>query len=254
MAISSDRIEGIIREAGLIALDSFKNIKNLQISKKSPRDFVTEADIAVETFLKDRLKAEYPDIGFWGEESGQSAFQQNRWIVDPIDGTHSFAKGQYYWSISAALEIDGKITMGAVYAPVFQDYYAAEKGRGAFKNGRSIAVSGETRLADAMVGTGFACLRNLSKNNNLQRFCRIAENTTGQRRLGSAALDLCLLAEGQLDAYWEQELNLYDVAAGALIAAEAGATLTDFKGREGLFPEQVLATNGKLLSQILPLM
>jgi myo-inositol-1(or 4)-monophosphatase len=91
-------------------------------------------------------------------------------------------------------------------------------------------------------------------DNNLERFGRIAQNTTGQRRFGSAAMDLCLVADGQVDAFWEQELNLYDVAAGALIAREAGATVTDFQGNEGLFPKQVLATNGKILSQILPLM
>ena len=121
-------------------------------------------------------------------------------------------------------------------------------------SGQPIAVSSESNLADGMVGTGFACLRSYLEDNNLERFGRIAQNTTGQRRFGSAAVDLCLVADGQLDAFWEQELNLYDVAAGALIAREAGATVTDFKGNEGLFPKQVLVTNGKILSQILPLM
>ena len=105
-----------------------------------------------------------------------------------------------------------------------------------------------------MDATGFACLRSFLIDNNLERFARIAHNTTGQRRFGSAAMDLCLVADGQVDAFWEQELNLYDVAAGALIAQEAGGTITDFKGNEGLFPKQVLATNGLILSQILPLM
>jgi len=115
-------------------------------------------------------------------------------------------------------------------------------------------VSSETNLGDAMIATGFACLRSYLEDNNLERFCRIARNTTGHRRFGSAAIDLCLVADGQVDAYWEQELNLYDVAAGALIAAEAGATITDFRGNQGIFPKQILATNGKILSQILPLM
>jgi myo-inositol-1(or 4)-monophosphatase len=97
-------------------------------------------------------------------------------------------------------------------------------------------------------------LRSYLKENNLQRFCRIAEITTGQRRFGSAAIDLCLVADGQVDAFWEQELNLYDVAAGALIAEEAGATVTDFQGNKGLFPKNILVTNGKILSQMLPLM
>jgi len=254
MLISLDVLEKVIREAGSIAMTYFKNVKNLEVNKKSPRDFVTEADVAVEAFLKESLTARYPQFGFWGEESGKSADQSSRWIVDPIDGTHSFSKGQYYWGISVALEIDQEIIVGVVYAPALDDYYVAEKGKGAWKNGLPISVSNETELADAMVGTGFACVRSFLPENNLNRFCKIAEKTSGQRRFGSAALDLCLVAEGQVDAYWEQELNLYDVAAGALIATEAGATVTDFKGNSGLFPKQVLATNGKILDQLLPLM
>ncbi|MFU8788295.1 MAG: inositol monophosphatase family protein [Methylobacter sp.] len=254
MPISLNTLENVIREAGAIALTHFKNLKNLEITKKSPRDLVTEADVAVEAFLQATLATHYPQFGFWGEESGHSASQTQRWIVDPIDGTHSFTRGQYFWGISVALEIDGELIFGAVYAPALNDYYSAKKGKGAWKNGEPIRVSNESNLSDAMVSTGFACLRSYLKDNNLQRFCRIAEVTTGQRRFGSAAVDLCLVADGQVDAFWEQELNLYDVAAGALIAKEAGATVTDFQGNEGIFPKQILATNGKIFGQILALM
>lgn len=254
MSISLDVLENIVREAGAIALDYFGNLKKLEVSKKTPRDLVTEADVAVEAFLKKSLTKACPEFGFWGEEGGQSDNQSSRWIVDPIDGTHSFSKGQYFWSISVALEIDQEIVAGAVYAPALNDYYVAEKGKGAFKNGQPISVSAEESLSDSMVATGFACVRNYLKENNLQRFCRIAQNTTGQRRFGSAAMDICMVADGQVDAFWEQELNLYDIAAGVLIASEAGASVTDFKGREGIFPKEVLVTNGKILDQILPLM
>jgi myo-inositol-1(or 4)-monophosphatase len=254
MSISLAVLEPIIREAGSIALSYFKDLKHLTINKKSPRDFVTAADVAVEAFLKQALTQHYPDYGFWGEETGQSANQTNRWIVDPIDGTHSFSKGQYYWSISVALEINQELVTGVVYAPALDDYYCAQKNQGAWKNGETITVSTEDELENSMIGTGFACLRQHLADNNLERFCRIANHTTGQRRLGSAAVDICLVADGQLDAFWEQELNLYDVAAGVVIAQEAGATVTDFQGNEGLFPKQVLVTNGKLLNQILPLM
>lgn len=254
MPISHAVLESAIREAGSIALSHFKNLKNLEISRKSPRDLVTEADVAVEAFLKESLAKHYPQFGFWGEESGQSANQSSRWIVDPIDGTHSFSRGQYFWGISVALEIDQELIFGAVYAPALNDYYCAEKGKGAWKNGEIIAVSNENNLADAMIATGFACLRSYLEENNLERFCRVAEITTGQRRYGSAAIDLCLVADGQVDAFWEQELNLYDVAAGALIAKEAGATVTDFQGNNGIFPKQILVTNGKILDQLLPLM
>lgn len=254
MPISLSVLEQVVREAGTIALTYFKDLKNVTIDKKSPRDFVTAADVAVEAFLKERLSQICPEYGFWGEESGQTANQTNRWIVDPIDGTHSFSKGQYFWSISVALEIDQQLVMGAVYAPALNDYYCAELGKGAWKNGEPTHVSDETSLANSMIGTGFACLRQYLTDNNLARFNRIAQQTTGQRRFGSAAMDLCLVADGQIDAFWEQELNLYDVAAGALIAKEAGGTITDFQGNEGIFPKQILATNGKILDQLLPLM
>ncbi|MFZ2312703.1 MAG: inositol monophosphatase [Methylobacter sp.] len=254
MPISPAVLENVIREAGSIALTHFRNLKHLEVTKKSPRDLVTEADVAVEAYLQENLARHYPQFGFWGEESGQSANQSARWIVDPIDGTHSFSRGQYFWAISVALEIDQELIFGAVYAPALSDYYSAVKGKGAWKNGESIIVSSESSLADAMIATGFACLRSYLKENNLQRFCRIAEITTGQRRFGSAAMDICLVADGQVDAFWEQELNLYDVAAGVLIAREAGATITDFRGNEGIFPKQILVTNGKILDQILPLM
>jgi myo-inositol-1(or 4)-monophosphatase len=247
-------LEQVVREAGTIALTYFKDLKNVTIDKKSPRDFVTAADVAVEAFLKQTLTEKYPEYGFWGEESGKSANQTNRWIVDPIDGTHSFSKGQYFWSISVALEMNHQLIIGAVYAPALDDYYCAEQGKGAWKNGEPIRVSDETSLANSMIGTGFACLRQYLTDNNLPRFAKIAQLTSGQRRFGSAAMDLCLVADGQLDAFWEQELNLYDVAAGALIAREAGATVTDFHGNVGIFPKHILATNGKILDQLLPLM
>lgn len=254
MTISQPLLERIIRDAGEIALTHFRDLKNLTVDKKSPRDFVTTADLAVEAFLQTQLREHYPQFGFWGEESGQSENQTNRWIVDPIDGTHSFSRGQYYWSISVALEIDGEIVFGAVFAPALDDYYCAKKGQGAWRNGKAIRVSDIDDLGEAMIGTGFACLRSYLENNNLERFCRIAQVTTGQRRLGSAAVDICLVADGQLDAFWEQELNLYDVAAGAIIAKEAGATVTDFQGNVGIFPKKILITNGKILNQLLPLM
>lgn len=254
MPISLTVLEKIIREAGDLAMQHFKDLESVGVTKKSPRDLVTDADVAVEVYLKTALGKAYPEYGFWGEESGQSDDQSSRWIVDPIDGTHSFSRGQYFWSISVALEIDQELVAGSVYAPALDDLYIAAKGRGASKNGKAILVSSESSLADSMIATGFACLRSYLEENNLDRFARIAQKTTGQRRFGSAAMDLCLVADGQVDAFWEQELNLYDVAAGALIVKEAGGTVTDFKGKEGVFPKQILATNGKVLDELLTLM
>ncbi|MCF6204344.1 MAG: inositol monophosphatase [Methylococcaceae bacterium] len=254
MPISLAILEKITREAGNIAMRHFNDLENVGITKKSSRDLVTDADVAVELYLKEALAKAYPEYGFWGEESGQSDNLSNRWIVDPIDGTHSFAKGQYFWSISVALEIDQDLVAGSVFAPALDDLYIAAKDKGASKNGKTISVSSESSLADSMIATGFACLRSYLEDNNLDRFSRIAQKTTGQRRFGSAAMDLCLVADGQVDAFWEQELNLYDVAAGALIVKEAGGTVTDFKGKEGVFPKQILATNKNILDQLLLLM
>jgi len=254
MPIPLSELETIVRAAGAIAMTYFNDLDQLAVSKKSARDLVTDADVAVEHYLKQALTEKWPEYGFWGEESGQTANQNQRWIVDPIDGTHSFSKGQYFWGVSVALEIAGELVVGAVYGPALDDYYCAAKGQGAWKNGKPIQVSDETSLAASMVSTGFACLRQYLPDNNLPRFCRIAQATTGQRRMGSAALDLCTVADGQVDAFWEQELNLYDVAGGALVVLEASGTLTDFQGNPGVFPKQILATNGKILDQLLPLM
>lgn len=247
-------IQEVILEAGEIALGFRSRLDSIRITEKSAKDLVTEADIAVENHIHARLLEQTPGFGFLGEENPETIGADSRWIVDPIDGTHSFIRGQYFWSISIALERESEICLGAVFAPSLQNLYLAEKGKGAMKNTFPIQVSETSELAKAMVGTGFACLRSNLKENNLSRFCRIAENTMDQRRFGSAALDCCMVADGQMDAFWEQHLSLYDLAAGSLIATEAGATLTDFKGKKGLDPEAVLITNGKILPELLKLM
>lgn len=246
-------LEKTIREASTIALKFFDQLDTLKVNNKGAKDLVSEADITVENFLRDKLLKKHPDFGFWGEESEQIA-GKTRWVVDPIDGTHSFVRGQYFWSISIALEVEGDIQLAAVFAPALNDLYIASKGEGAWKNDKQISVSKIDQLKHAMVATGFACLRDNLEENNLARFSRIALKTMDQRRYGSAALDVCLVADGSFDAFWEQNLNLYDIAAGSLIAMEAGASVTDFKGRPGIFPKEVLITNRKVLAEIIELM
>lgn len=240
--------------AGAVALEYTHKLGDLEVRQKSPRDLVTQADLAVEQYLIEALRQIEPEAGFYGEETGQTANQDLRWIIDPIDGTHSFVRGQVFWSISVALERKGVLELGAVFAPRLHDLYLAALGEGASLNGQKIRVSTVSELSEAMVSTGFACLRAGLEENNLPRFGRIAKATLGQRRFGSAALDLCLVAQGQVDLFWEQELNLYDVAAGALILAEAGGEVCDFKGRPGLNPKEVLATNRLLTATVLPLL
>ena len=240
-----------IKEAGQLALQYFDQLSEIKINKKGARDLVTVADVEVESLIRSTLLGKYPEHGFLGEESGVQQGSSSRWIVDPIDGTHSFVRGQYFWSISIALEVDHEIQMGAVFAPLLNDLYFAKKDQGAFKNGIKIATSNISQLSEAMVSTGFSCLRDNLEQNNLERFSRIAQKTMGQRRFGSAALDFCTVADGQVDIFWEQHLNLFDIAAGVLIVKEAGGTITDFSGEEKLNPEAILATNSNLLKEIL---
>jgi myo-inositol-1(or 4)-monophosphatase len=250
----ADSLRQVVLQAGVLAKEHFSRFGTLETREKAPKDLVTEADIKIEEFIKKSLEDKYPHIGFWGEETGENEIQENRWIVDPIDGTHSFSRGQIFWSISIALQIAGEIRLGAVYAPALDELYFAEKGDGAWKNGKQIHVSSVNSLGEAMVCTGFACLRSNLENNNLERFTRIALQTRDQRRLGSAALEICMVADGRLDAFWEQNLNLFDIAAGALIASEAGANVCSFSGKSGVFPEEILVTNGLIDQEILALM
>jgi myo-inositol-1(or 4)-monophosphatase len=249
-----DTVRQVILQAGALANDYFRKSSGLSFNKKSPKDLVTEADIHVEKFIRSQLTEKYPKLGFWGEETGASEELDNCWVVDPIDGTHSFFRGQYFWSISIALKLEGELRIGAVYAPALNDLYLGEKGMGAYRNGHSIKCSPTNALNEAMVCTGFACLRSNLQNNNLERFNRVALETRDQRRCGSAALEMCMVGSGQLDAFWEQHLNHYDVAAGAVIAKEAGAVISDFKGKEGLNPEEVLVTNVPLHQAMVDLM
>ena len=249
-----DFLEEVIRSAGQLALDWFSRREELQIHHKSPKDIVSEANIAVEQLIRGTLNQRFPEFGFYGEESGQTEGKSGRWIVDPIDGTVSFTRGQYHWSVSIAVEIENEIRLAAVYAPAIDALYIAEKGCGAFCNGKPIHVSEVASFEDAVMATGFACLRANLEDNNLPRFARVAKKLSGIRVLGSAAFDCCLVADGRLDAFWEQNLNLYDIAAGALIAQEAGAMITDFQGNASVNPEAILVTNGKLHERMLKLM
>lgn len=254
LSAKAHQLEEVMRGAGALALSYLADLGNLEFHQKKPRDLVSEADLAVEKQLIGHLRGIEPLAGVFGEETGKSEEQALRWIIDPIDGTHSFVRGQYFWGISVALERDGVTELGAVYAPKLGDLYTAELGQGAWLNGRQIHCSRMERLEEAMVSTGFACLRAGLEDNNLPRFNRIAQATMGHRRYGSAALDLCLVAEGQVDLFWEQELNLYDIAAGVLIAQEAGCEVMDFSGAHRVDPKQLLVTNGLLTEQVLPLM
>ncbi|MEN8127564.1 MAG: inositol monophosphatase family protein [Planctomycetota bacterium] len=241
----------IITRAGEISLDYKARLHEVRVDRKNKRDLVTEADVAVEKYLVAQIKTRYPDHAILGEETGTHAGGDTRWIIDPIDGTASFVHDLPFYSVSLALEHRGEVILGAVNAPVLGELFIAEKGKGAALNGQPIHVSDCGTLSDAMLGTGFACMRDDSVPNNLTHFAAITPLIMGVRRHGSAAVDLCYVACGRFDGFWELQLKTYDIAAGVLIAAEAGATVTDFSGeRADNLPGEIIATNGKIHRQL----
>jgi len=238
-------LSGMIREAGELTLKFRENMKTLRVEQKgTDKDLVTEADQAVEAFLRERILGRYPDHAILGEEEGETGRHSCRWIIDPIDGTISFLHGQYQYSISIALEVEGELVLAAVYAPALDDLFTARLGGGAFLNGNPIRVSGAPVISEAVMATGFPCIRAGMKKTNLPLFCHMMPLIRDVRRGGSAAFELCLVACGQLDGYWEKHINLYDVAAGMLLVREAGGRVSDYSGSQKGLPTEILATNG----------
>lgn len=218
--------------AGKIALERRKNFSSVQVlSKATPADLVTDVDQELERFIISRLQKETPDYGFIGEEYGKRN-SEAEWCycIDPIDGTTSFVHGGVVFTVSIGLLHNGEFYAGVVYAPQLDELYWAEKGKGAFLNGTPIHASACESLSCALCSTGFACIRAKKEKNNLEYFVKIVPQLQGVRRTGSAAFDLCQVAAGRSDGYWEFYLNLYDIAAGAIIALEAGACLSDVDG------------------------
>jgi len=248
-------LKQIALEAGKTALDYKSRLSEIRIEHKGTvKDIVTEADVAVEHYLIEQIKKTYPDHGILGEETGVHAGNEYRWIIDPIDGTTSFAHDQPFFSNSIALEKNGELILAAVNIPVMGELFMAEKGKGATLNDKSIHVSGRDKLLDCVIATGFVCLRQNLTHNNLPYFNRVAPLIRSIRRYGSAAIDLSYTACGRFDGYWELSLNYYDIAAGMLILKEAGGTVTDFSGSGDNIPAETLATNTHIHRELLALL
>ncbi|MHC4552044.1 MAG: inositol monophosphatase family protein [Planctomycetota bacterium] len=243
-------LKQISLEAGNIALAHKARLADVRITRKSAKDLVTEADVAVENYLVEQIKQTYPDHAIVGEETGTHAGTAYRWIIDPIDGTTSFVHDQPFFAISIGLEKDGELHMAAVNAPVLGELFMAERGKGATLNGKPIGVSQRDILSDCVLGTGFACVRSDLEHNNLPYFNAVLPQIRGIRRYGSAAIDLCYTACGRMEGFWELNLKIYDIAAGMLICTEAGGTVTDFSGKTDNLPHEVLATNTKIHNQL----
>ncbi len=243
-----DLLTDIVRQAGQLTLKYFETAGALEVEFKNPLDLVTNADSEVEEFMKTALAEAFPDIAFFGEETGVSdAGAQGMFIVDPIDGTTNFFHGYPLYSVSLGYRHAGRTEAGVVYCPPLDQMFAAVRGQGATLNGKRIRVSATDTLKNALATTGFACVRGGLERDSVPIHSHMIYQVRDIHRDGTAALDLCYVAAGKYDLYWEYNLSPWDIAAGVLILEEAGGRVTDFAG-QGDFEQkrELVATNGKL--------
>src|SRR5579862_7372197 len=240
----------IAREAGALLMEFFH--QNVKIEYKGDANLVTEADRKSETLIRERILSRWPGHEILGEEQGlRGSGGDYRWYVDPLDGTTNFAHGFPVFCVSIGLEHKGQLVMGVVYDPTRDELFAAERGAGAFLNDKRIHVSSTRRLAESLVATGFPSHKR-HKNPNIFFYHQITLRSHGVRRAGSAALDLCCVASGRFDGFWEFNLNPWDTAAGVLLVEEAGGTITRFDGSPfQLDSRETLASNGLIHEALL---
>ena len=240
------------RDAGQLLLEKFG--RKINISKKGDINLVTEADLASEALIIERIKSHYPKHSILAEESGTATVEGNgqwKWIVDPLDGTTNYAHGYPCFCVTLALEHEGKIVIGVTFDPTRDELFAAERGQGASLNGRKIRVSETEQLSESLIVTGFPYdfkgKENFSKH--LNAFLLRAR---GVRRDGSAAIDLAYVACGRFDGFWEEGLNPWDVAAGVLLVEEAGGTVSYYDGSPfSVYTPPICASNGFIHSEML---
>ncbi len=249
-------IENLAKTAGIMAMEERNHFSESEIHFKNPKDLVTDVDRKIEEFIRKEISAVYPDHAILGEEGGttDSGKSEYLWIIDPIDGTTSFVHGAPLYSVSIGLHYCGKPYAGAIYVPRLGELYSAILGGGAKCNGKPIHVSGRSELVTTLGITGFACLRAGLPKNNLPHFNRIAPLIRDVRRYGSAAYDLCAVANGSADFFWELELQPYDTAAGEIILTEAGGKISDFSGGNEHPKKGIVASNGVIHDEILRLL
>lgn len=222
--------------------------KTKTIEYKGEIDIVTEVDKKSERLIVELLSTRFPQHSILAEEGSNSTKPSDyKWVLDPLDGTSNYAHDYPFFCVSLGLEKAGEIIVGVVYHPIFEELFVAEKGGGAFLNGERIYVSKVSRLKQALLSTGFPYDILEDPNEALQYFAGFVHTAQAVRRDGSAALDLCYLAMGRFDGFWELRLKPWDTAAGSLIVKEAGGRITNFNGeRYSIYDEHVIASNGLL--------
>ena len=245
-------LESLAREAGEIIRAGFH--QHNQIELKGEIDLVTETDKQSESFLLGAIADKFPTHRVISEETGgREGSDEHVWYLDPLDGTTNFAHGLPIFSVSIAYGKVGTPTLGVVYNPISDEMFSAEKGKGTWLNGSPIKASSTTKLSQSLLVTGFPYDRFKNPDNNLSHFNKFTLQVQGIRRLGSAALDLCNVACGRVDGYWEVRLEPWDLAAGTLIAREAGAIVSKTDGNPDMLtaPYSVTAANPDLYNEML---
>ncbi len=247
-AAATKAARGLVRDFG--------ETENLQVSKKGPADFVTTADKKAEEVLVAGLTKARPRFGFLLEEGGkiEGADTSNRWIIDPLDGTTNFLHGIPHFSISIALERDGEPVAGVIYEPITDQMFWAEKGQGAYLNGRRIRVSARRRLEESLFATGIPFAGKQDHDRFLSQLKAVMAVSAGVRRFGSAALDLAYVAAGRYEGFWEFGLHPWDIAAGIVLVREAGGFVTDIGGGGMMESGEILAANDSLHGPLLKIL
>jgi myo-inositol-1(or 4)-monophosphatase len=235
-----------VREVGTFLLERLGKAQSVEF--KGRANLVTEMDRRSEDHLIRAIRAQHPAHAILSEEVGAlpGGPGQPEWILDPLDGTTNYVHGLPYFCVALALRDGSRLQAGLVYAPYVDELYWAERGHGAFINGRRLQVSATAMLDDALLTTGFPSDLSRAPDTNIQHFLALMPRTRAIRRLGSASLDLCNVAAGRLDGFWQATLPVWDVAPGAIIVEEAGGQVTDFAGLSGLYEGNIAATNGQI--------
>jgi myo-inositol-1(or 4)-monophosphatase len=241
------------REAGEVLRSFHGNLKDVR--KKGAIDLVTEADIASEQVVVETIRSVFPEHAVLAEEGGKREGDGRfQWIIDPLDGTTNFSHGLDLFAVSIAFFVEGAPRVGVVFNPATGEFFEAAAGQGARLNGRPIRVSDQGSLKDSLLVTGFPYNFSEILPQLMARFEGCLSASQGVRRLGSAAVDLCFVACGRFEGFWEQNLNPWDTAAGLLILMEAGGKVTDFSGRPfDVDMKEILATNGRIHDAMLAL-
>ena len=246
-----DTAISIARESGALLAEMYKT--PLEIFYKRPSDIVTEADRRSEAVIVERLFKAFPSHAVLSEEGGGQKIQSDYcWHVDPLDGTTNFAHKYPVFCVALGLVYKEEVIAGVVYDPTREELYTAEKGAGAFLNGKRLAVSKNARLSESLLATGFPP-HDDRHNLNVRLFLEFTQRSHGVRRAGSAALDLCAVAAGRFEAFWELNLNSWDMAAGCLMITEAGGRVTNLQGGpHRIAPVEIFASNGLVHDEMLP--